>query len=81
MVLKVTHKVIIGFAVILLSLFFSSISSVGILSDIKEATAKVDDFALPIQQYANTVQKQLLKTRSKQAWWVLPLSTMRKLAK
>ncbi len=61
MVLKVTHKVIIGFAVILLSLFFSSISSVGILSDIKEATAKVDDFALPIQQYANTVQKQLLK--------------------
>lgn len=61
MVLKVAHKVIIGFAVILLSLFFSSISSVGILSDIKEATAKVDDFALPIQNYANTVQKQLLK--------------------
>ena len=61
MVLKVAHKVIIGFAVILLSLFFSSISSVGILSDIKEATAKVDDFALPIQKYANTVQKQLLK--------------------
>jgi len=61
MVLKVAHKVIIGFAVILLSLFFSSISSIGILSDIKEATAKVDDFALPIQKYANTVQKQLLK--------------------
>lgn len=61
MVLKVAHKVIIGFAVILLSLFFSSISSVGILSDIKEATAKVDDFALPIQKYANTLQKQLLK--------------------
>ncbi len=60
-VLKVAHKVIIGFAVILLLLLFSSISSVGILSDIKAATAKVDDFALPIQNYANAVQKQLLK--------------------
>ena len=60
-VLKVAHKVVIGFAVILLLLLFSSISSVGILSDIKQASAKVDDFALPIQKYANTVQKQLLK--------------------
>lgn len=60
-VLKVAHKVIIGFAVILLLLLFSSISSVGILSDIKAATAKVDDFALPMQKYANMVQKQLLK--------------------
>ena len=42
-------------------LFFSSISSVGILSDIKQATAKVDDFALPIQKNVNSVQKQLLK--------------------
>jgi len=61
MVLKVAHKVIIGFAVILLLLLFSSISSVGILSDIKAATAKVDEFALPLQGYANNVQKQLLK--------------------
>jgi len=61
MVLKVAHKVIIGFAVILLLLLFSSISSVGILSDINEATSKVDDFALPIQKYGNKVQKQLLK--------------------
>jgi methyl-accepting chemotaxis protein len=61
MVLKVAHKVIIGFSIILLLLFFSSISSMGILSDIKAATAKVDDFALPIQKNANTVQKQLLK--------------------
>jgi len=60
-VLKVAHKVVIGFAVILLLLLFSSISSVGILSDIKQASAKVDDFALPIQKFANTVQKQLLK--------------------
>ncbi|MBL4942261.1 MAG: methyl-accepting chemotaxis protein [Colwellia sp.] len=60
-VLKVAHKVVIGFAVILLLLLFSSISSVGILSDIKQSSAKVDDYALPIQKYANTVQKQLLK--------------------
>jgi len=61
MVLKVAHKVIIGFSVILLLLLFSSISSMGILSDIKGATAKVDNFALPIQKYGNKVQKQLLK--------------------
>ena len=60
-VLKVAHKVVLGFAVILLLLLFSSISSVGILSDIEQASAKVDDFALPIQKHANTVQKQLLK--------------------
>jgi len=60
-VLKVSHKVVIGFAVILLLLLISSISSVGILSDIRQASAKVNDFALPIQKYANTVQKQLLK--------------------
>jgi len=59
--LKVSHKIIIGFAVILLLLLFSSISSVGILSDIKTATAKVDEFGLPIQKYAYTVQQQLLK--------------------
>ena len=60
-VLKVAHKVVIGFAIILLLLLFSSISSVAILSDIKQASAKVDDFALPMQKHANTVQKQLLK--------------------
>ena len=59
--LKVSHKIIIGFAVILLLLFFSSISSVNVLTDIEQAAAKVDDFALPIQKQANTVQKQLLK--------------------
>jgi methyl-accepting chemotaxis protein len=61
MVLKVAHKVIIGFTVILLLLLFASISSIGILTDIKSATTKVDDFALPIQKYGNEVQKQLLK--------------------
>lgn len=67
-VLKVAHKVILGFAVILLLLLFSSISSVGILSDIKVAAAKVDDFALPIQKHANTVQKQLLKQAKSSAF-------------
>jgi methyl-accepting chemotaxis protein len=72
-VLKVSHKVIIGFAVILLLLLFSSISSVGILSDIKQASAKVDDFALPIQKNANTVQKQLLKQAKSSSF--VPTST------
>ena len=72
-VLKVAHKVVIGFAVILLLLLFSSISSVGILSDIKQASAKVDDFALPIQKNANTVQKQLLKQAKSSSF--IPTST------
>ena len=61
MVLKVSHKVAIGFSVILLLLLFSSISSIGILTDIEAATAKVDDYALPIQKHGNAVQKQILK--------------------
>ncbi|QBG36729.1 methyl-accepting chemotaxis protein [Litorilituus sediminis] len=61
MVLKVSHKVAIGFSVILLLLLFSSISSIGILTDIEAATAKVDNYALPIQKHGNAVQKQILK--------------------
>lgn len=61
MVLKISHKVAFGFSVILLLLFFSSISSFGILTNIETATAKVDNYALPIQNHGNTVQKQLLK--------------------
>ncbi len=60
MVIKVTHKIIAGFSIILLLLLVSSISTITILSDISEAAAKVDDFAIPIQKHANTVQKQLL---------------------
>jgi len=77
-VLKVAHKVVLGFAVILLLLLFSSISSVGILSDIKQASAKVDDFALPIQKYANTVQKQLLK-QAKSSSFISTLATTEEL--
>ncbi|MGL1956831.1 MAG: methyl-accepting chemotaxis protein [Colwellia sp.] len=61
MVLKVAHKVIFGFAIILLLLFFSSVNSINVLSDIKLATTQVNDFALPIQKHVNTVQKQLFK--------------------
>ena len=73
-VLKVAHKVVLGFAVILLLLLFSSVSSVGILSDIEAASAKVDDFALPIQKSANTVQKQLLK-QAKSSSFISTLAT------
>jgi len=76
--LKIAHKVVIGFVVILLLLFFSSISSIGILSNIKQASAKVDDFALPIQKSANTVQKQLLK-QAKSSSFIPTLTTINKI--
>jgi len=59
--LKVTHKVIIGFVVILLLLFVASISSIKILSGIKSATLQVDEFAIPVQSYSSKVQILLLK--------------------
>lgn len=59
--LKVTHKVIIGFAVVLLLLFVASITSIKILSGIKTATSQVDDFAIPVQNYSSKVQILLLK--------------------
>jgi methyl-accepting chemotaxis protein len=61
MQLKVTHKVIIGFVVVLLLLFVASISSIKILSGIKTATTQVDDFAIPVQNYSSKVQILLLK--------------------
>jgi methyl-accepting chemotaxis protein len=76
--LKIAHKVVIGFVVILLLLLFSSISSVGILSDIKQASAKVDDFALPMQKSANTVQKQLLK-QAKSSSFIPTLTAINKI--
>ena len=78
--LKIAHKVVIGFVVILLLLFFSSISSIGILSDIKHASAKVDDFALPMQKSANTVQKQLLK-QAKSSSFIPTLTTINQIEK
>ena len=61
MQLKVTHKVIIGFVVVLLLLFVASISSIKILSGIKTATTQVDQFAIPVQNYSSKVQILLLK--------------------
>ena len=80
MVLKVAHKVAIGFAVILLLLLFSSISSIGILSDIEVATEQVDKFALPIQKYGNAVQKQILK-QAKSAALISSLPTIESIGK
>ncbi len=59
--LKVAHKVIIGFAVILLLLIFTSVSSIGILADIEKATRVVDSLAVPTQQQSNAIQISLLK--------------------
>lgn len=61
MQLKVTHKVIIGFVVVLLLLIVASISSIKILSGIKTATSQVDQFAIPVQNYSSKVQILLLK--------------------
>jgi len=61
MTLKVAHKVVLGFAVILLLLLFASISSVRILVDIRDATSQVDELAIPVQRLSNNIQIQLLK--------------------
>lgn len=59
--LKVAHKVVIGFGVILLLLMFTSISSIGILANIEEASTAVDSLAIPTQQQSNAIQISLLK--------------------
>jgi len=59
--LKVAHKVIFGFGVILLLLVFTSTSSISILANIESATAKVDTLAIPMQQRSNAIQINLLK--------------------
>ncbi len=61
MALKVAHKVILGFGVILLLLLFASISSFGILSDIQRATSEVKEYATPTQKFCNAIQILLLK--------------------
>ena len=61
MTLKVAHKVILGFGIILLLLLFASISSFGILSDIQRATSEVKEVATPTQKFSNVIQIQLLK--------------------
>jgi methyl-accepting chemotaxis protein len=59
--MKIAHKVILGFSIILLLLFFASISSVGILSKIKTSTQQVDMLAIPIQKQSSSIQTLLLK--------------------
>lgn len=59
--LKVTHKVILGFAVISLLLIFTSTSSIRILGKISNATDQVANFAIPVQHLSNKVQISLLK--------------------
>ncbi len=61
MTLKVAHKVILGFGVILLLLLFASISSFGILSNIQQATSEVKEYATPTQKFCNAIQILLLK--------------------
>lgn len=61
MIIKVAHKVILGFTIILLLLLFSSISSIGILTEIGESTRQVDEVAIPALNFTNVIQVQLLK--------------------
>ncbi len=61
MTFKVAHKVILGFATILLLLLFASMSSVNILIDIEASSTEVDEFAIPVQKHSNAAQIQLLK--------------------
>jgi len=60
-VLKVAHKIALGFTVILLLLLIASISSIRLLNKIESATRKVNEQALPIQNLSNQIQTQLLK--------------------
>ncbi|WP_448556192.1 methyl-accepting chemotaxis protein [Thalassotalea montiporae] len=63
---KVAHKIILGFVVILLLLIFASVSSIGILADIEQATKEVDSIAIPVQKQSTGLQIGLLK-QAKQA--------------
>lgn len=72
--IKVAHKIMLGFAVILLLLVFASVSSINILRDIEKATAQVDELAIPIQKESNNIQIKLLK-QAKQASQIPNVST------
>jgi methyl-accepting chemotaxis protein len=61
MKLKIAHKVILGFTVLLLLLLIASLSSISILSSIKDATKQVELQALPVQKQSNATQILLLK--------------------
>ena len=61
MKIKIAHKVVLGFTIILLLLLFASVASFQILSDINQSTLQVDKKALPIQTESNAIQILLLK--------------------
>ena len=76
---KVAHKIVLGFAVMLLLLIFASVSSIGILANIEEATVQVDELAIPVQKQSNAIQIGLLK-QAKQASQISGVSDEAELA-
>lgn len=64
--LKVAHKIVIGFAIILLLSFVASMLYLKILSNVESATSQIENSAIPIQKTSSNIQIQLLK-QAKQA--------------
>lgn len=70
--LKVAHKIIIGFSIILLLTLIASVLYLRILSNVEQATSQIEKSAIPIQKTSSNIQIQLLK-QAKQAGF-LPYS-------
>ncbi len=64
--LKVAHKIIIGFSIILLLTLIASVLYLRILSNVEQATSQIEKSAIPIQKTSSNIQIQLLK-QAKQA--------------
>ena len=78
--IKVAHKVVLGFGVILLLLIFTSVSSYKFLANIEVALTKVGSLAIPTQQKSNAIQILLLK-QSKLASLVNSVTSVEQLNK
>lgn len=78
MSVKVAHKIMLGFAVILFLLIVTSVSSIGILANIESATVQVDERAIPIQKQSNNIQISLLM-QAKQASQIQSVSDLAEL--
>ena len=61
MTIKIAHKVVLGFSIILLLLLAASISSIRLLGIIHTATSDVGNKAIPAQHFSNKIHIQLLK--------------------
>ena len=59
--LKVSHKVFLGFGIIVIMLLFTGIFAISIFSNINKSTIQVTDIAVPVQKQSNQLQIQLLK--------------------